>query len=121
MGKIEVHKHANSICLCVRQRHLYHGSVVGVYRGMFSCVPGEKQGGACAQWTDEMNGQFSSLVVRESEASLNVFQRGNKLRSSPAGIHVLAEHQLISYVSERFDKRRAEWLMSCGCRNGCTQ
>lgn len=62
-------------------------------------VPGEQQGGACAQWADEMNGQFPSLVVGESEANLNVFQTADELWSSPAGIHALAEHQLVPDVS----------------------
>jgi len=66
---------------------------------MFYCVPWEQQGGTCAQWADEMNGQFSSLVVGESEASLNVLQRADILWSSPAGIHALAEHQFVSDVS----------------------
>lgn len=73
--------------------------VVSVYSAVFYCVPGEQQGGACAQWADEMNGQFSSLVVGESEASLNMFQRADILRLSPAGIHALAEHQLVPDVS----------------------
>lgn len=46
-----------------------------------------------------MNGQFPSLVVRQSEASLNVFQRADILRASPAGVHALAEHQLVPDVS----------------------
>lgn len=62
-------------------------------------VPGEQQGGACAQWADEMNGQFPSLVVGQTEANLNVFQTADELWSSPAGIHALAEHQLVPYVS----------------------
>lgn len=62
-------------------------------------VPGEQQGGACAQWADEMNGQFPSLVVGDSEANLNVFQTADELWPSPAGIHALAEHQLVPYVS----------------------
>lgn len=66
---------------------------------VFYCVPGEQQGGTRAQWADEMNGQFSSLVVGESEASLNVFKRADILRPSPAGIHALAEHQLVPYLS----------------------
>ena len=65
----------------------------------FPCVPGEQQGGACAQWADQMNGQFPSLVVGESEASLSVFQRTDILGPSPAGVHALAEHQLVSDVS----------------------
>lgn len=59
----------------------------------------KQQGGASAQWADEMNGQFPSLVVGESEASLNMFQRVDVLRSAPAGIHALAEHQLAPDVS----------------------
>lgn len=59
----------------------------------------EQQGGAGAQRADEMNGQFSSVVVRESEASLNVFQRSDILGPSPAGIHTLAEHQFVSNAS----------------------
>lgn len=62
-------------------------------------VPGEQQGGACAQWADEMNGQFPSLVVGESEANLNVFQTADELWSSPAGFHAPAEHQLVPDVS----------------------
>lgn len=62
-------------------------------------VPGEQQGGACAQWADEMNGQFPSLVVGQTEANLNVFQAADELWSSPAGVHALAEHQLVPYVS----------------------
>lgn len=53
----------------------------------------------CTQRADEMNGQFSSLVVGESEASLNVFQGADMLWSSPAGIHALAEHQFVPDVS----------------------
>lgn len=68
-------------------------------------VPGEQQGGACAQWADEMNGQFPSLVVGESEANLNVFQTADELRSSPAGIHALAEHQLVPDVSAGLTSR----------------
>lgn len=91
--------HIVFVCMCETKRDLYQGSAVGVYRGVFYRVPGEQQGGACAQWADEMNGQFSSLVVGESEASLDVFQRADILRSSPAGVHALTEHQLVSYVS----------------------
>ncbi len=91
--------HTVFLCVCVCVRDLFHGLAVGVYTGVFYCVPGEQQGGACAQWADEMNGQFSSLVVGESEASLNMFQRADILRSSPAGIHALAEHQLVPDVS----------------------
>lgn len=46
-----------------------------------------------------MNGQFSPLIVGESEASLNVFQGADILGSSPAGVHALAEHQLVPDVS----------------------
>lgn len=83
----------------------------------FFCVPWEQQGGTRAQWADEMNGQFSSLVVGKSEVSLNVLQRSDILRLSPAGIHAFAEHQLVSDVSAGFDKWKGEWLMLCGCRN----
>lgn len=73
---------------------------------VFDCVPGKQQGGASAQRTDEMNGQFPSLVVEESEASLNVFQGADVLRSSPAGIHALAEHQLVPDVSADLTSER---------------
>lgn len=46
-----------------------------------------------------MNGQFPSLVVGESDTSLNMLQRADILWSSPAGIHALAEHQLVPDVS----------------------
>lgn len=61
-------------------------------------VPGEQQGGAGAQWADEMDGQLPSLVVGQREASLNVFQGADVLRPSPAGVHALAEHQLVPDV-----------------------
>lgn len=75
-----------------------HGQTEIFYCAVYY-VPGEQQGGACAQWADEMNGQFPSLVVGESEANLNVFQAADELWPSPAGIHALAEHQLVPYVS----------------------
>lgn len=81
------------ICICVQS---LKESCSG---GVFDFVPGEQQGGPCAQRADEMNGQFPSLVVRESEASLNMFQRADILWSSPAGIHALAENQLVPDVS----------------------
>lgn len=88
-------KHTHTRAVCKRgdtqaSRNLY----CAVYY-----LPGEQQGGAGAQWADEMNGQFPSLVVGESEANLNVFQTADELRPSPAGIHALAEHQLVPYVS----------------------
>lgn len=81
-------------------------------------IPGEQQGGVCAQRADEMDGQFSSLVVGESEASLDMFQGVDELRSSPAGVHALAEHQLVPNVSAGVDKWRGVWLMLRGLRNG---
>lgn len=106
-----------------RQREIYIRVRLLVFVVVcFFCVPGEQQGGACAQWADEMNGQFSSLVVGESEASLNVFQRADILRSSPAGINALAEHQLVPDVSAGLTSGGGgERLMLCGCTNGHRQ
>lgn len=94
-AKVKLHKQAHARAVC-EQGDAHANS--HFYCGVFY-VPGEKQGGACAQWADEMNGQFPSLVVGESEANLNVFQTADELWLSPAGIHALAEHQLVPYVS----------------------
>lgn len=120
--KIKVHTHTRTLLLspCEKEkqtkRDLYQGSADGVYGAVFYCVPGEQQGGAGAQWADEMNGQFSSLAVGESEASLNVFHRADILRPAPAGVHALAEHQLVPDVSAGLTSRGGGWLVLCGCR-----
>lgn len=74
-------------------------------------VPGEQQGGACAQRADEVNGQFPSLVEGQSEPSLNVFQTADVLRLSPAGIHALAEHQLVPDVSAGLTSERETYCL----------
>lgn len=79
------------------------GGRSGVCGGIWwnsACVylPGRQQGGASAQRADEMDGQVSSVVVGESEASLDMLQRANVLWPPPAGIHTLTEHQLVPYV-----------------------
>lgn len=65
---------------------------------MLRCVPGKQQGGAGAQWADQVHGQLPSLVVRQREASLNVLQGADVLGPPPAGVHALAEHQLVADV-----------------------
>lgn len=66
-----------------------------------------------------MNGQFSSLVVRESEASLDMLQGADVLWLTPAGVHILAENQLVPNISARMTSggRRVR-LIVCGYRNG---
>lgn len=66
---------------------------------VFHCIPREQEGRACAQRTDEMNCQFASLVVEETQTSLNVLQRADVVRPSPAGIDALSEHQPAPDVS----------------------
>lgn len=62
------------------------------------CVPGEQQGGAGAQWADQVHGQLPPLVVGQREASLHVLQGADVLGPPPAGVHALAEHQLVPDV-----------------------
>lgn len=85
------------ICRCDTDGAPHRGSAAAAAGGCV--VPREQQGGPGAQRADEMNGQFSSLVVGEREASLNVLQRADIVGSPPAGIQALAEHQLVPDVS----------------------
>lgn len=65
---------------------------------LLCCVPGEQQGGAGAQWADQVHGQLPPLVVGQREASLHVLQGADVLGPAPAGVHTLAEDQLVADV-----------------------